>query len=38
VWPCALVRSRSKAADLATLAGVEIVEGDMARPETLVGR
>jgi len=33
----ALVRNRTKAADLATLVGVEIVEGDMARPETLVG-
>src|SRR5258707_14310243 len=32
----ALVRSLSKGADLATLAGVEVVEGDMARPETLV--
>ena len=32
----ALVRTLSKGADLATLAGVEVVEGDMARPETLV--
>jgi uncharacterized protein YbjT (DUF2867 family) len=32
----ALVRSVDKAAPLATLPGVEIVEGDMARPETLV--
>src|SRR3977135_3498225 len=31
----ALVRSAAKAADLATLANVEIVTGDMARPETL---
>jgi len=31
----ALVRDRSKAAALATLAGVELVEGDMRRPETL---
>jgi uncharacterized protein YbjT (DUF2867 family) len=33
----ALVRNRSRATDLATLPGVEVVEGDMARPETLVG-
>jgi uncharacterized protein YbjT (DUF2867 family) len=32
----ALVRNRTRAADLATLPGVEVVEGDMARPETLV--
>ena len=32
----ALVRTLSKGADLATLPGVEVVEGDMARPETLV--
>ncbi len=31
----ALVRSRAKAAALAALSHVEIVEGDMARPETL---
>jgi uncharacterized protein YbjT (DUF2867 family) len=31
----ALVRSRAKAAELAKLPGVEIVEGDMGRPETL---
>ena len=31
----ALVRSRSKAQALKTLSGVEVVEGDMARPETL---
>jgi uncharacterized protein YbjT (DUF2867 family) len=31
----ALVRNRAKAAALAALPGVEIVEGDMARPETL---
>jgi uncharacterized protein YbjT (DUF2867 family) len=31
----ALVRNRAKAAALAALANVEIVEGDMARPETL---
>jgi uncharacterized protein YbjT (DUF2867 family) len=33
----ALVRSPAKAAALTALPGVEIVEGDMARPETLVG-
>src|ERR1700682_42739 len=33
----ALVRSLSKGADLATLPGVELVTGDKARPETLVG-
>lgn len=33
----ALVRSRAKAESLATLPLVEIVEGDMARPETLAG-
>jgi len=33
----ALVRNRGRAADLASLPGVEIVEGDMARPETLTG-
>jgi uncharacterized protein YbjT (DUF2867 family) len=32
----ALVRSLGKGADLAMLAGVEVVEGDMARPESLV--
>jgi uncharacterized protein YbjT (DUF2867 family) len=32
----ALVRNRTRAAHLATLPGVEVVEGDMARPETLV--
>jgi uncharacterized protein YbjT (DUF2867 family) len=31
----ALVRSRTRAAALSSLANVEIVEGDMARPETL---
>jgi uncharacterized protein YbjT (DUF2867 family) len=31
----ALVRSRTKAAALAALPGVEVVEGDMARPESL---
>jgi uncharacterized protein YbjT (DUF2867 family) len=31
----ALVRSRAKAASLETLPGVEVVEGDMSRPETL---
>lgn len=31
----ALVRNMAKSGGLATLAGVEIVEGDMARPETL---
>jgi uncharacterized protein YbjT (DUF2867 family) len=33
----AMVRSAARAAGLAALPGVEIVEGDMARPETLVG-
>jgi uncharacterized protein YbjT (DUF2867 family) len=33
----ALVRNASRAAALAALPGVEIVEGDMARPETLAG-
>ena len=33
----ALVRSSARAASLAALPGVEIVEGDMARPETLAG-
>jgi uncharacterized protein YbjT (DUF2867 family) len=33
----ALVRSRAKAERLAPLAHVEIVEGDMACPETLIG-
>ena len=33
----ALVRSRAKAQGLASLPGVEIAEGDMARPETLAG-
>lgn len=32
----ALVRNAQRAAALATLPGVELVEGDMARPETLV--
>jgi uncharacterized protein YbjT (DUF2867 family) len=32
----ALVRNLSRAGDLATLPGVEVVVGDMARPETLV--
>jgi len=32
----ALVRNLARAADLATLRGVEVVEGDMARSETLV--
>jgi uncharacterized protein YbjT (DUF2867 family) len=32
----ALVRNRGKAAPLAELAGVEIVAGDLARPDTLV--
>ena len=33
----ALVRSLAKAAELASLPNVEIVAGDMARPETLPG-
>src|SRR3982074_2267105 len=31
----ALVRNRNRATDLASLPGVEVVEGDMAHPETL---
>ena len=31
----ALVRSRTKASSLETLPGVEVVEGDIGRPETL---
>jgi uncharacterized protein YbjT (DUF2867 family) len=33
----ALIRSRAKAQPLAELPGVELVEGDMIRPETLAG-
>lgn len=33
----ALARSREKAADLAILPGVEVVVGDLAKPETLAG-
>jgi uncharacterized protein YbjT (DUF2867 family) len=35
IAPRALVRSRARAETIAALPGVEIVEGDMARPETL---
>src|SRR2546429_9301672 len=37
VYVRALVRSTARAEGLASLPMVEIVEGDMARPETLIG-